>query len=124
MPKYFVHLGCFSDPAFLILSSVVTGPKYGYTLMEDIRQCSWISLEPGTLYAALRRLEQYGWIEALPCDGTRRPYGITANGMAFLQAQFGIMRRIVSIVGWESQALSNANLPELISDVYRPGKKD
>ena len=37
-------------------------------------------LGPGTLYGALARLEGQGLIEALPAEGRRRPYRLTAGG--------------------------------------------
>lgn len=43
----------FLDPYFLILSSLASGPKHGYAMMEDIEQFSGTHLEPGTLYGAL-----------------------------------------------------------------------
>ena len=51
-------LGRFSDPSLLILSSLASGPKHGYAMMEDIAQCSGTRLEPGTLYGALSRRER------------------------------------------------------------------
>jgi DNA-binding PadR family transcriptional regulator len=51
-------LGRFSDPSLLILASLASGPKHGYAMMEDIAEFSGTKLEPGTLYAALARLER------------------------------------------------------------------
>ncbi|MGZ3672761.1 MAG: hypothetical protein ACXVCO_00475 [Ktedonobacterales bacterium] len=42
-------LGRFSDPSLLILSSLASGAKHGYAMMEDIRAFSGTQLEPGTL---------------------------------------------------------------------------
>lgn len=62
MPKHLSKLGRFSDPSLLILSSLASGPKHGYAMMEDILAFSGTRLEPGTLYGALSRLEQRGWL--------------------------------------------------------------
>ncbi len=97
MPKHLPDLGRFSDPALLILSSLAGGPKHGYAMMEDILQYSGTRLEPGTLYGAIGRLEQRGWIEALASEERRRPYRITAAGAVALQEQLATMSRIVSI---------------------------
>jgi len=46
-----------------------------------------VHLGPGTLYGVLSRLEELGMIEALPAEGRRRPYRITAGGARALEAQ-------------------------------------
>lgn len=97
MPKDAFDLGHFSDPALLILSSLMGGPKHGYAMMEDILEFSGTRLEPGTLYGALARLERRGWIEALPAEERRRPYRITAAGITALQEQLTTMNRIVTV---------------------------
>jgi DNA-binding PadR family transcriptional regulator len=66
-------------------------------MMEDIVQFCGTRLEPGTLYAALARLERRGWIEALEAQDRRRPYRITGAGEIALRAQIKAMQRIVSI---------------------------
>src|SRR5213595_2351420 len=71
--KHF-DLARFSDPSLLILASLAGCPRHGYAMMEDIFQFCGTKLEPGTLYAALARLERRGWIEALEAEDRRRPY--------------------------------------------------
>ncbi len=80
-------MGRFSDPALLILTSLASGPKHGYAMMEDIVRLSGVRLGPGTLYGALARLEQRGWIEPLPAEERRHPYRLTASGAAVLREQ-------------------------------------
>jgi DNA-binding PadR family transcriptional regulator len=79
-------LGRFADPAVLILSSLAGGDKHGYALVKDIEEFADVTLGPGTLYGALTRLEQRGLIEALAAQERRRPYRLTAAGVAALQA--------------------------------------
>jgi len=69
-----------TEPAVLVLTSLADGPKHGYALARDIESFSGARLGPGTLYGALSRLEERGWIEALPAQDRRRPYRITAAG--------------------------------------------
>ena len=88
-------LGRFSDPSLLILSSLANGSKHGYAMMEDIRAFSGTQLEPGTLYGALARLERRGWVEPLPEQDRRRPYRLTAQGVAVLREQLSSMQRVV-----------------------------
>ncbi|HEV2238897.1 MAG TPA: helix-turn-helix transcriptional regulator [Ktedonobacterales bacterium] len=89
-------LGRFSDPSLLILSSLASGAKHGYAMMEDIRAFSGTQLEPGTLYGALARLERRGWVEPLPEQERRRPYRLTALGVAVLREQLASMQRVVA----------------------------
>ncbi len=97
MPKHLSELGRFSDPSLLILSSLASGPRHGYAMMEDILEFSGTRLEPGTLYGALTRLEQRGWIEALEATDRRRPYRITGEGLVVLREQLATMQRVVSV---------------------------
>lgn len=89
-------LGRFSDPALLILTSLASGPKHGYAMMQDIVRFSGARLEPGTLYGALARLEQRGWIEALATEERRRPYRLTDEGSGVLRAQLATLQRVVT----------------------------
>jgi DNA-binding PadR family transcriptional regulator len=81
------ELGRFAEPALLILVSLSDGPKHGYAIMTDVESGSCRPLGPGTLYAALARLEERGLIEALPAVDRRRPYRITAIGERVLAEQ-------------------------------------
>jgi len=89
--------GRFSDPAMLILACLAGGQKHGYAMMEDIEATSGVHLGPGTLYGALARLEQVGFIEALPADDRRRPYRLTVQGTAFLRQYLKSLERFVTL---------------------------
>ena len=67
------ELGRFAEPALLILVSLSDGPKHGYAIMGDVEAGTGRPMGPGTLYAALARLEERGLIEALPPVDRRRP---------------------------------------------------
>jgi DNA-binding PadR family transcriptional regulator len=81
------ELGRFAEPALLILVSLSDGPKHGYAIMGDVEAGTGRPLGPGTLYAALARLEERGLIEALPPVDRRRPYRLTAVGATILAEQ-------------------------------------
>ena len=53
------------------------GPKHGYAIMSESEAISGTPMGPGTLYAALARLESRGLVEALPAED-RRP--VPAHG--------------------------------------------
>jgi DNA-binding PadR family transcriptional regulator len=67
--------------------SLAGGPKHGYAMQDDIGQMTGDRLGPGTLYGALRRLEEHGLIEALPEHDRRKPYQLTDAGRAALQLE-------------------------------------
>ncbi|HXP16019.1 MAG TPA: helix-turn-helix transcriptional regulator [Terriglobales bacterium] len=86
-------LGHFSDPPMFVLASLAHGPKHGHAMIEDIARLCGTRLGPGTLYGAIARLEQQGWIEPLPPEERRRPYRITAEGERVLRAKLTTLRR-------------------------------
>ena len=83
-----------TEPAVLVLTSLAEGPKHGYALAKDIESFAGVRLGPGTLYGALSRLEERGWIEALPADDRRRPYQITSAGAQNLAGHLAAARRV------------------------------
>jgi DNA-binding PadR family transcriptional regulator len=85
-------LGHYSDPPLLVLASLANGPKHGHAMIEDIVRLCGTRLGPGTLYGAIARLEQQGWIEPLPPEERRQPYRITASGMRVLRAKLTTLR--------------------------------
>ena len=70
--------GRFAEPWLLILTSLADGPKHGYAIMADVAAFSGVSMEPGTLYGALSRLERRGWVRPLAAGDPRRRYEIAA----------------------------------------------
>ena len=87
------QLGHYSDPPLLVLASLAGGPKHGHAMIEDIASLCGTRLGPGTLYGAIARLEQQGWIEPLPVEERRRPYRITKQGARVLHAKLSILRQ-------------------------------
>ena len=81
------ELGRFAEPALLILVSLTDGPKHGYAIMTDVEAGTGKPMGPGTLYAALARLEARGLIEALAPVDRRRPYKLTGIGEGVLAEQ-------------------------------------
>ncbi|MBI4910126.1 MAG: helix-turn-helix transcriptional regulator [Acidobacteria bacterium] len=84
-----------TDPSVLILSSLAGGDKHGYAMMEDIEQFAGVRLGPGTLYGAITRLEEAGWIRPVKTKDRRQPYTITAEGSTHLAAELAAVERIV-----------------------------
>ena len=86
MSDSMLELGRFAEPSLYILVSLSEGPKHGYAIMTDVESISGQHLGPGTLYAALARLERRGLIEALEPEDRRRPYRLTGLGETTVRA--------------------------------------
>ncbi|SRR5258708_10076261 len=83
------------DPTILILASLADGDKHGYAIMEDIQVFAGIRLGPGTLYGAICRLEERGWIRAVKSESRRQPYRITAEGSQHLKEELALLGQVV-----------------------------
>ncbi|HEX3744796.1 MAG TPA: helix-turn-helix transcriptional regulator [Bryobacteraceae bacterium] len=84
-----------TDPSLLVLASLAEGDKHGYAMMDDIERFAGVRLGPGTLYGAITRLEERGWIRGLSADDRRRPYRITGTGREYLEEQVASLGRLV-----------------------------
>lgn len=83
------------DPTTLILASLADGDKHGYAIMEDIQVFAGIRLGPGTLYGAICRLEERGWIRPVKSESRRQPYRITTEGSQYLKKQLVLLGQVV-----------------------------
>jgi transcriptional regulator len=83
----------------LILKALSWGPTHGYAVARWIESATGDALEvgEGTLYPALHRLEERGWIIASwgPSENNRRAkfYALTTNGRAQLRVETANWRR-------------------------------
>jgi DNA-binding PadR family transcriptional regulator len=89
-----------SEPVMLILTSLASEPMHGYALLKDVEQLSEgrVQLSTGTLYGAIRRLLEDGWIERYEQKDTSRDkqaYRVTARGRAQLHAEVARLRQLV-----------------------------
>ncbi len=77
----------------LLLALIGREPMYGYQLIREVERQSrgYLQFKEGTLYPALHRLEQDGFIqgrwERLPNGQERRYYSLTEEGEKALQAK-------------------------------------
>jgi DNA-binding PadR family transcriptional regulator len=77
-----------TEATFFILLSLSPAPKHGYAIMKEVRELSGgrIVFSTGTLYGALRRLLEQGWIKRAadpkpnPTDRERKAYALTDKG--------------------------------------------
>jgi PadR family transcriptional regulator len=89
----------------LILKAIGLGPQHGWAIAERIQQISKdaLSVQQGSLYPALHRLERRGWIKARwgTSDNNRRAkyYELTRSGQKQLDAQSSAWRTLTAAVG-------------------------
>src|SRR5215467_14805341 len=89
----------------LILQTLVLGPAHGHTIAYAIERRSddVLQVEHGSLYPALHRLEDRGWIAAFwgTSENNRRAhyYRLTPTGRKQLLAQTNRWDRLVEAIG-------------------------
>ena len=91
-----------TEPVLLILISLAEEPRHGYALMKDIDRLSTgrVRLSTGTLYGAIRRLLDDGWIERFEQADTSRDkqtYRLTAAGSRQLRSELDRMRQLTRL---------------------------
>jgi transcriptional regulator len=91
--------------ALMVLQTLRTlGPQHGYGIARRIEQVSGdtVALNQGTLYPALVRLEQEGWIKAKwgVSENNRRAkfYTITSRGERRLEAETRRWSRVAGLI--------------------------
>ena len=89
----------------LILKSLLREPLHGWGIAKRIQALSdeVLSVQQGSLYPALHRLEQQGWIEAdwknSELGRSAKFYSLTADGRKQLERELESWRRLSSAVG-------------------------
>jgi DNA-binding PadR family transcriptional regulator len=86
-----------NDPTLLILASLAEGDKHGYAILTDVKTFAGVELGVGTLYAAITRLENRGFIKALPAEDRRRPYRLTPEGRVHLKDQLASLAPVMKV---------------------------
>ena len=89
----------------LILKVVAAGPLHGYAIAQRLQQMSRdvVQVQQGTLYPALHRLENRGFLSAdWQISDTGREakfYKLTAKGRAHMSDEEASWRRLTQAVG-------------------------
>jgi DNA-binding PadR family transcriptional regulator len=81
----------------LVLASLADGDKHGYAMIDDIQGFAGVRLGPGTLYGAITRLEERGWIRSVGSDDRRQPYRLTADGRRYLREELAGLNQVVKV---------------------------
>src|SRR5437764_6473028 len=95
----------------LILKTLTAGPQHGYGIASHIKEWSRevLQIDEGSLYPALQRLRQRGWVAAewrrTPNNQRARYYTLTAQGRKHLGVEeeslaelFGAIQRVMRSV--------------------------
>ena len=89
----------------LVLKAVSLGPLHGYGIAQRLQQLSRdvIQVQQGTLYPALHRLENRGWLssewKASDTGREAKFYKLTRKGRAQLSAEQASWERLSDAVG-------------------------
>lgn len=94
-----------SETTYLILLSLVPEPRHGYGIMKAVETLSEgkTRLSTGTLYGALNRLLEDGWIERLENDEPpqtkrlRKAYRLTKLGQRMLESEIARLQRLLAL---------------------------
>lgn len=94
-----------SEQAFLILLSLAPGKKHGYAILKGVEESSdgAVVLSTSTLYGALGRMQEQGWIMRVSIDEEenagpglpRKFYELTDIGGRILEVETKRMRGLV-----------------------------
>lgn len=92
------------EATFFILLSLAQTPRHGYAIMQSVSDLSdgRVALSTGTLYGALRRMLEQGWIERFDekseiVDGRlRKAYCLTDLGQKILNADVARLQQLVA----------------------------
>jgi DNA-binding PadR family transcriptional regulator len=94
-----------TETSFFIILSLSSAPKHGYAIMKEVEAMSEqrVVLATGTLYSALRRMLEDGWIERVTDDYSqagnreRKLYQLTSHGRRVLKAETSRLRKLVDL---------------------------
>ena len=96
-----------SETTLYILVSLAPAPLHGYAIAKEVRSLSenQVVLSVSTLYTALKRLLENGWIERVgeapepDEDGRpRKTYALTERGRRILAAERTRLRSLLAMV--------------------------
>ena len=94
-----------TESTYFILLSLSPQPKHGYAIMKDVRELSEerVVLSTGTLYGALKRLLDQGWIarmEDINARGNirdRKVYKLTEHGRQILKEEVARLQKLLLV---------------------------
>jgi len=96
-----------TESTYFILLSLSPGPKHGYAIMKDVQELSEsrVTLSTGTLYGALKRLLDQGWIVRMGdvnAKGNirdRKVYKLSQHGHRVLKEEIARLNKLLMAAG-------------------------
>ncbi len=91
--------GALTEVTFYILLALYS-PRHGYDIIRFIGEKTGgrLMLGAGTLYGALKTLQEKGWIVPYgEVGGRKREYTITASGREVCKKELARLRELVSV---------------------------
>jgi DNA-binding PadR family transcriptional regulator len=93
-----------SEPVLMVLLSLAERPRHGYAILKDVEHMSLgrVVLSTGTLYGALQRLREQGWIERCAEDDHPRDrcaYRLTSLGRKNLRLEIERLKHLTKVAG-------------------------
>ncbi len=93
------------EPTFFILLVLAPGPRHGYAIMKETAVLSdgRVQLSTSTLYGAIKRLLDQGWIERVAAASgvengrERKAYQLTDIGRRILNAETARLQSLVAV---------------------------
>jgi DNA-binding PadR family transcriptional regulator len=94
-----------TESTFFIIVSLAPGPRHGYAILKEVEALSEgrVTLSTGTLYGALKRMLDGGWIERADdpapdeSERERKAYRLTKLGQLVLEAETVRLRRLLAL---------------------------
>ena len=102
MPTKIYENQPLTETTFFILLSLAPERKHGYAIVKDVRALSEnrIILSTGTLYGAIKRLLEQGWIKRVNDSENgkraRQVYALTDAGRRVLDAEVARFKALVA----------------------------
>lgn len=97
-----------TEATFFILLSLSSKPKHGYAIMKEVQEMSdgRITFSTGTLYGAIKRLLDQGWIKRneeeksneVESTRVRKEYELTALGRKVMNSDVSRMKTMIKLV--------------------------
>jgi len=93
---------------FHVLLALREGPLHGYAVMKRVEVDSGLTMGPGTIYGALQRLEDAGWVAEAPeaDDDPRRGrvFALAEGGREALRVEASRITRIAGLPAVQGMA--------------------
>lgn len=106
-----------TETTFFILLSLAPEPKHGYAIMKEVEQVSEgrVTLSTGTLYGAIKRLLEQGWIQRVQhtenenthvAGRRKKSYSLSDSGRKALNAEIARLETLVHLAQAQSLGAS------------------